>query len=162
MKSIIMCTNLLKNLFLILLIWFGPMEAEAHEAGAPFSSAFAEPIILHHAHIEDEQRVNFVGFKDFRTVEKEVDAFSSSLELAITWLDDFSLGSEIFISFSNTGTSNDVFGLGDIEMQPIKYAFFNKPETVITGALSLSLPTGDESQGLAGDQTTLGGNVFFD
>ena len=97
-----------------------------------------------------------------RRGEKEVDAFSSSLELAVTWLDDFSFGSEIFIPFSNTGTVNDQFGLGDIEIQPIKYAFWNKPERVVTGAFSLTLPTGDESRGLGGEQTTLGGLLFFD
>ena len=89
-------------------------------------------------------------------------AFSSSLELAVTWLDDFSFGSEIFIPYSNTGTVNDQFGLGDIEIQPIKYAFLNKPETVVTGVFSLTLPTGDESRGLGGEQTTLGGLLFFD
>jgi hypothetical protein len=100
--------------------------------------------------------------KNFRRGEKEVAAFSSSLELAVTWLDDFSFGSEIFIPFSDTGTVNDQFGLGDIEIQPIKYAFWNKPERVVTSAFSLTLPTGDESQGLGGEQTTLGGLLFFD
>jgi len=157
-----MSANLLKILSLSILAWFCAMEAGAHEVGAPFSSAFIEPILLHHAHIEDEQRVNFVGLKDLRTDEKDVDAFSSSLELAVTWLDDFSFGSELFIPFSNTGTSNDHFGLGDIEIQPIKYAFLNKPETVVTGAFSLTLPTGDESQGLGGEQTTLAGKLFVD
>ena len=157
-----MLANLIKILSLSILAWHCAFEAGAHEAGAPFSGAFPEPIMLHHAHIEDEQRINFVGLKDLRRGEKEVAAFSSSLELAVTWLDDFSFGSEIFIPFSNTGTVNDQFGLGDIEIQPIKYAFWNKPERVVTGAFSLTLPTGDESQGLGGEQTTLGGLLFFD
>jgi hypothetical protein len=138
------------------------METEAHEVGAPFSGAIPEPILLHHAHIEDEQKLNFVGLKDFRRDGKKEAAFSGSLELAVTWTDDFSFGSEIFIPFSNTGTSHDKLGLGDIEIQPIKYAFLNKPETVLTGAFSLTLPTGDESKGLGGEQTTLGGSMFFD
>jgi hypothetical protein len=161
-EHFVMLGNCRKFFSLTLLIWVFAVEAGAHEAGAPFSSAFAEPILLHHAHIEDEQRVNFTGFKDFRTEEKEETAFSSFLELAITWSDDFSLGSEIFIPFSNTGTTVDHFGLGDIELQPIKYAFWNQPETVVTGALSLSLPTGQESKGLGGEQVTVGGNVFLD
>jgi len=157
-----MSANCIKILGLSLLAWFCAIEAGAHEAGAPFSGAIPEPIMLHHAHIEDEQRINVVGLKDFRTEGKEVDAFFSSLELAVAWLDDFRFGSEIFIPFSNTGTSNNHFGLGDIELQPIKYAFLNQPEKVVTGAFSLTLPTGNESRGLGGEQTTLGGNMFFD
>ena len=157
-----MSANLIKILSLSILAWFCAIEAGAHEVGAPFSGAFPEPILLHHAHIEDEQRINLVGLNNLRRGEKEMDAFSSSLELAVTWLDDFSFGSEIFIPYSNTGTVNDQFGLGDIEIQPIKYAFLNKPETVVTGVFSLTLPTGDESRGLGGEQTTLGGLLFFD
>lgn len=89
-------------------------------------------------------------------------AFSTFLELAVTWTEDFRFGSEIFIPFSNTGTSTHHVGQDDIELQPIKYAFVNEPETVLTGAFSLSLPTGDESKGLRGEQTTVGENVFFD
>lgn len=157
-----MSANVIKILSLSILAWVWAIETGAHEGGAPFSGAFPEPIILHHAHIEDEQRINFVGLKNFRTEEKEVTAFATSLELAVTWLDDFRFGSEIFIPFSNTGTSNNHFGLGDIEIQPIKYAFLNRPETVVTGVFSLTLPTGDESRGLGGEQTTLGGNLFID
>jgi len=157
-----MSANVIKILFLSILAWVWAIETGAHEGGAPFSGAFPEPLILHHAHIEDEQRINFVGLKNFRTEEKEVTAFATSLELAVTWLDDFRFGSEMFIPFSNTGTSNNHFGLGDIEIQPIKYAFLNQPETVVTGVFSLALPTGDESRGLGGEQTTLGGNLFID
>lgn len=87
---------------------------------------------------------------------------SAELELAFTWLDNFRLGSEFFIPFSNTGVSNAEYGFGDIEIQPIKYAFLNLPETVLTGALALSLPTGDKSRGLGGEQTALGGKLFLD
>ncbi len=157
-----MSANVVKILFLFVLTWVWAIEAGAHEAGAPFSGAFPEPIILHHAHIEDEQRINLVGLNNFRRDDEETTAFFSSLELAIAWFDDFHFGSEIFIPFSNTGTSNNHFGLGDIEIQPIKYAFLNQPETVVTGVFSLTLPTGDESRGLGGEQTTLGGNLFID
>ena len=34
------------------------------------------------------------------------------------------------------------------------------PEKIVTGAFSLTLPTGDESRGLGGEQTNLGGLVF--
>lgn len=157
-----MPTHCIKVLLLSMLIWVCAMEAEAHELGAPFSSAIPDPILLHHAHVEDEQKLNLVGLKDFRRDGKKEAAFAGSLELAVTWLDDFRFGSEIFIPFSNTGTSHDKFGLGDIEIQAIKYAFLNKPETIVTGAFRITLPTGDESKGLGEDQTIIGGNIFFD
>lgn len=138
------------------------IKAEAHEAGSPFSGAFPEPLLLHHAHIEDEQRINFSRFENFRTGRGEEAALSAEMELAFTWTEDFRLGSEIFIPFSNTGVSNDKYGIGDIELQPIKYAFLNLPETVLTGAFSVGLPTGSESRGLGGDQTALGGKLFLD
>lgn len=145
------------------LVWLCTVEAGAHEAGAPFSGAFPEPILVHHAHIEDEQRINLVRFENFRTGNgNEETAVSSSLELAFSWTEEFNLGSEIFIPFSNTGNSNDPFGLGDIEIQPVKIAFVNEPETVLTGVFSVTLPTGDESRGLGGVQTALGGNLFLD
>lgn len=138
------------------------IEASAHETGAPFSGAFPEPILLHHAHIEDEQRLNLVGLSNHRRDDEEDTAFFSSVELAVAWFGGFQLGSEMFIPFSNTGSSSDDFGLGDIEIQPIKYAMLNQPERVLTGAFSLTLPTGQESRGLGGEQTTLGGLLFFD
>jgi hypothetical protein len=152
----------LKFLTAVILSGLWAIQAEAHEAGSPFSGAFPEPLLLHHAHIEDEQRINFSHFENFRTQRGEESALSAEMELAFTWSDDFRLGSELFIPFSNTGISNGKYGLGDLEIQPIKYAFLNLPETVLTGAFSVSLPTGDESRGLGGEQTALGGKVFLD
>ena len=147
---------------LVVFVCLWPIEASTHEVGTPFSGAFPEPLLLHHAHIEDEQRINFSRFENFRTERGEETAVSGEMELAFTWLEDFRLGSEIFIPFSNTGVSNAKYGVGDIEIQPIKYAFLNLPETVLTGALSVGLPTGDESRGLGGKQTVLGGKLFLD
>ena len=135
-----------------------------HEEGAPFSGAISEPIKVHHAHIEDEQSLNF-SFSD--NFQKEEDsnkrfAFESSLELATTWNDDFNLGSEVLIPFSNKGNGDDRYALGDIEIWPIKYAFLNQPETILTGAMSISLPTGDKTYRFGEEQTKLGALLFFD
>lgn len=154
--------NLAKFILLMALVCLGSVEAGAHEAGSPFSGAFPEPILLHHAHIEDEQKLNFTHFENFRTERGEENAFAMELELAVAWTEDYDLGSEIFIPFSNTGLSNDQFGIGDLEIQPIKYAFLNMPETVLTGALNVTLPTGDKSKGLGGEETALGGKLFLD
>lgn len=157
-----MPTNLLHILFLLIFVGLFTTDTMAHEVGAPFSSAFAEGIMVHHAHIEDEQRINFLGLSNLRRENQTVNAFSTSVELAVTWTKDFNLGSEIFVPFSNTGTVDNHFGLGDIEIQPIKYAFLNEPERVVTGAFSITVPTGDPSSGLGGDQTALGGLLFID
>jgi hypothetical protein len=93
-----MSPNLIKAISLAVLVWIYPIEA-----GAPFSGAFPEPLLLHHAHIEDEQRINFSQFENFRTGRGEESALSAEMELAFTWSEDFRLGSEIFIPFSNTG-----------------------------------------------------------
>ena len=70
-----MPTHGIKVLLLFMLILFCAMEAKAHEAGAPFSGAIPEPILLHHAHIEDEQKLNSVVLKDFRRDGKRSDGF---------------------------------------------------------------------------------------
>ena len=38
----------------------------SHEVGAPFSGAIIDPLEVHHAHIEDEQRLNFFFLNGFR------------------------------------------------------------------------------------------------
>lgn len=44
-------------------------EALAHEPGAPFSDAIVDPLVLHHAHIENEERINFFMLNRVRGVE---------------------------------------------------------------------------------------------
>jgi len=136
----------------------------SHEEGAPFSGAISEPIRTHHAHIEDEQSFNFSFIDNFRKEgnDKERFAFESSLELATAWNDDFDLGSEILIPFSNTGNDDNRYALGDIELWPIKYAFLNQRERILTGVLSIGIPTGDKTNGFGEDQTKLGALFFLD
>ncbi len=135
-----------------------------HEEEAPFSGAIGEPLIVHHAHIEDEQSFNFAFNDDFRKEEggKERFAFESSLELAKTWNDNFSFGSEILIPFSDTGNDDNRYALGDIELWPIKYAFLNQRERILTGVFSIGLPTGNKTQGFGEGQTKLGALLFLD
>ena len=56
-----------------------------HEERAPFSGAIIDPLKVHHAPIEDEQRVNLFLADDQRTSDgRSPDAFTASLELAAT------------------------------------------------------------------------------
>jgi len=142
----------------------------AHEEGAPFSGAIIEPLELHHAHIEDEQRVNLF-FRDNVPPEPEEaeegakprDVFFHTYEIA--WgSDDFRWGVEAFIPFSNEGTNDgeSVYGLGDIEIQPVKYAWINEPETILTTALGIVLPTGSERKELGEGNTLIEPHIFLD
>ena len=132
--------------------------------GAPLSGAISEPVILHHAHIEDEQSLNMSLHDHFEKEEggEKRSAFGSAFELASSWADDYNFGSEIFIPFSDTGNDNDRYALGDIEFWPIKYAFLNEPERIVTGALSIGLPTGDKKYGFGEEQTKLAALLFID
>lgn len=141
---------------------FGLQNTFTHEEGAPFSGAIVEPLKVHHAHIEDEQRINFSYINGFLKNEDKRDAFMNSLELAVDWTGDFYLGSEIFIPFSNTGYDKDNYNIGDVEIWPIKYSFINEPDTIFTGVLSFKLPTGSKPEGLGEGHTEIGCLLLLD
>lgn len=136
----------------------------AHQEGAPFSGAIIEPLKVHHAHIEDEQRLNFAALRQFHREEdlEPRSAFSNSLELAGSWGKTFRIGSEVFIPFSNLGEEKGRYGLGDVEFWPLKYAFINRPEQIWTGVLAFTLPTGRKSEGLGEGKTMIGPHFFLD
>ena len=135
-------------------------QAGAHEEGAPFSAAIIDPLVVHHAHLEDEQRLNMAFSKGFkRTDGKRRFAFMNEFEMAVA--KDFTRGAEIFIPFSTAGVGRD-YGVGDIEIQPIKWAFFNQPETIATAALSFTLPTGSKKAGLGEGNTVIAPHIFLD
>jgi len=132
----------------------------AHEEGAPFTAAIVDPLIVHHAHLEDEQRLNFFFSKGFlRKDGKKRFVFMNEYELAFA--KDFTWGGEIFIPFSTGGVNRD-YGVGDIEIQPIKWAFINQPETIVTAALAFTLPTGSKKHGLGEGNTVFAPHLFFD
>lgn len=144
----------------VLTILAGASGVRAHEEGAPFSAAIIDPLLVHHAHLEDEQRLNMFFSKGFRRADgKKRFAFMNEYELAIA--KDFTWGAEVFIPFSTGGVGRD-YGVGDIEIQPIKWAFINQPATIATVALSFTLPTGSERDGLGEGNTVFAPHVFFD
>lgn len=133
-----------------------------HEEGAPFSGAIIDPLKVHHAHIEDEQRLNLFFADDARTADgRSPDAFMNSVELAVTWDEHFRWGSEVIIPFTTAGHSRD-YTVGDIEFQPLKYAFVSQPETIWSVVLGFTLPTGSERQGVGDGNTVFEPHLFFD
>ncbi len=150
-------------LAILLTLAISTEAAFAHEDGAPFSGAIIEPLDVHHAHIEDEQRINLIHIDGLREKSgTKRTALYGSMELAVDWTGGFRVGSEIFIPFSNKGLDKNHYGIGDMVVWPVKYAFINEPETIFTGALTLVLPTGSESRGLGKGNTTLGVAALFD
>ena len=156
--------NFIRIILSIFFILFSSGLSMAHEKGAPFSGAISEPIKVHHAHIENEQSISFSFYDDFEKEEgdQKRSAMEASVEFGVAWNKAFNLGSEISIPLSDLGTDENRYGLGDIELLPIKYAFLNQPETILTGAMSISLPTGDKTHGFGEEQTKLGALLFFD
>lgn len=141
------------------------MSIHAHEAGAPFSGAIIDPLTLHHAHIENEQRLNLFGLRNVGGFEgTKRNAFKSELELG--WSNDkFNFGLEAFVPYRNIlsadGQSSEA-GIGDIEIRPIKFAFINMPDLVMSTASGLSLPTGNRNRGLGSGNTTFSQFLFVD
>jgi hypothetical protein len=127
----------------------------AHEEGAPFSGAITDPLILHHAHIEDEQRFNFFSaFGVHNGAGRKANAYDGEFELAYS-SSDFRYGFEIFVPVSNRPSPNSdrrEIGVGDIEFRPLKLALYNAPELVVSTAISVLAPTGNKRLGFGEGQ----------
>ncbi len=139
--------------------------ALAHEAGAPFSGAITDLLALHHAHLENEQRLNgYVARGIEGPLGEKRTGYESELELA--WAsEDFKLGAEFFIPLLRIPSAvpgQEESGIGDVEIRPIKYAFVNRPDFIVSTATGIVLPTGDKNQGLGEGNTTLSQLLFLD
>lgn len=138
---------------------------QAHEEGAPFSGAIIDPPILHHAHIENEQRLNFFVMRGVRDgAGRKRTGYEAELELAYA-SKDFRYGFEVFAPFSSLPDPDGegrATGIGDIEVRPLKYAFLMKPDFVLSTATAVGLPTGSESRGLGSGNTSLSQLLFAD
>jgi len=141
------------------------IPALAHEENAPFSGAIIDPFELHHAHIEDEQRINLGRsvYRNRSTGERTRTSFS---ELELAWAsEDFRFGMEVFIPYFDIRTSpagDRETGVGDIEIRPLKYAFISEPELVVSTATGITLPTGDNTRGLGDGYTSIRQFLFID
>lgn len=142
----------------------------AHEEGSHFSGAITEPLEVHHAHIENEQKLNFFfleeGAEEEEIAEKKTrrDVFRHTYEMAWRYSDDFRWGGEVIIPFSNERENDGhrVYGVGDIEFQPLKYAFINRPETILTGMIAITPSTGSRSRGFSEGKTGIAPHLFMD
>lgn len=140
-----------------------PTLAAAHEAGAPFSGAILDPLVLHHAHIENEQRLNLTATRTGAGSGLRRVSFGAELELS--WAaPSYDFGVEAFLPFSNLPDSGAgrVSGVGDIALRPIKFSPWMSRETVLTFATELVLPTGSTERGLGEGYVAVGELLFVD
>lgn len=100
-----------------------PSFAAAHEAGAPFSGAILDPLVLHHAHIENEQRLNLTAARTGAGSGFRGASFGAKLELSSA-APSYDFRVEAFSPFSNLPDSGAgrVSGVGDIALRPIKFS----------------------------------------
>ena len=135
---------------------------KAHEEGAPFSGAIIDPLALHHAHIENEQRINLFalrGVSGFSNPRRH----AGEAELEVAWSNEkFDFGVEAFLPFRSVPFGEGrQSGIGDADVR-IKYAFVNRPDFVLSAATALGLPTGERSRGLGSGNVTLTQYLFLD
>lgn len=101
---------------LSLLLVISARQSLAHEEGAPFSDAIVDPLILHHAHIENEERLNLFMLNRINEGESPGgQGYVSELELAYA-LPNHRYGFEVFIPVANLPAlqgSGRVTGLQD-------------------------------------------------
>lgn len=137
----------------------------SHEEGAPFSGSMIDPIILHHAHIENEQRLNFFVLKGMPG-ENGAKHTGNETELEVAYgSKDYRYGFEFFIPIKNMASPDGrgrVRGLGDMEIRPLKYSFVMKPDFVVSTASGFGLPTGSTKDGLGEGNTSFTQYFFGD
>lgn len=118
-------------------------SVSAHGGHAAQPISVIDPIVTHHALLEDELNLNLVGE---HVLAVDWSAAMGSLELAYAVND--MLGVEVFLPFgaawSTTGING---GLGDVELQIPKVSFVREYGLVMTTYVGLTLPTGSPSFG---------------
>lgn len=117
--------------------------ALAHGDHRSFSSALIDPLITHHAVLEDELKLNAFQFNGARTGNTVGLERSGSLELAYAFNDGWGIEAFVPIRGLNVGQTLGPLGLGDLEIDPIKYAFWQERDLIMTATVATTLPTGD-------------------
>lgn len=118
--------------------------ARPHGDHASQSPSIIDPLITHHAVLEDELKLNLFGW---RHAARDLTGGAASLELAYAFSD--LVGIEVFVPFGVTDTAGTLrAGLGDIELQVPKISFVREYGFVMTAYAALVLPTGSPGSGL--------------
>lgn len=132
--------------------------AHPHGDHASQSPSIIDPLITHHAVLEDELKLNLFAS---RYAAGSLTAGAASLELAYAFSDLF--GIEAFVPFGITDTFGTVRGgLGDIEVQVPKISFVREYGFVMTAYAALVFPTGSAGSGLGEGEWVVAPHLLTD
>lgn len=135
-----------------------PGGALAHGDHDEQSPALIDPLVTHHAVLEDELKLNLFGS---RFSAEDASAGALSLELAYAFTD--LLGVEVFLSLGMTDAGGRLRGgLGDLELQFPKISFVREYGFVMTAYLGVVAPTAAEGSGLGEGAWILAPHVLTD
>ena len=123
---------------ILLALLIQPAKSLAHGGHAAQPNSIIDPLITHHAVLEDEFKLNFFGSN---LKSENVSAVTASLELAYAFTD--LIGIELFTPFGFTNVAGEkTFGIGDIEFQFPKVSFIRRYGWVVTAYPAIQFPTG--------------------
>ena len=116
----------------------GSTATMPHGGHGRFSSYLIDPLFTHHAILEGELRVT--STLDRRKGGGSV--WGTSLEVAYVVTDAF--GIEIFVPLLRGRAPGDRTntGMGDLEVQPLKWSFYRTPNLLLTAVLGGVIPQG--------------------
>ncbi len=135
-----------------------PGAGRAHGLHSAQSPAIIDPLLTHHAALEDELKLNFFGA---RLEAERLTAATAFLELA--WAFSDLVGVELFLPFGVTAQDGLVEGgLGDVELQVPKVSFVRRFGWVMTTYAAVTLPTGRRAAGLGGEAWSVAPHLLTD
>lgn len=131
------CRYLSRPLCAILAAVAAPAQALAHGVHADQPIALIDPLLTHHAVLEDELKLNFAASRSESLERTDVGA---ALEVAYAFSDVW--GAEVFVptTYVSEGEAT-AFGLGEVELQLPKVSFLRSYGFVLTALTALSAPT---------------------
>lgn len=117
-----------------------PSSASAHSEHAAVAPGIIDPLVTHHAVLEDELKLNYEAV---RRGEDGAKRHLGSLELAVALADAW--GVEVFLPFGAVvGPTATTRGLGDLEVQIPKWSPVRRHGFVLTTYTAVRIPTATE------------------
>lgn len=134
----------------------GSLSAHGDHASQPLG--IIDPLVTHHAVLEDELKLNLFGS---RLEREDYSDLTSSIELAYAFTD--LLGAELFIPFGMTRQGDfEKIGFGDLELQLPKFSFIRQYGFVMTAYPAFVFPTGSTEAGLGGEDWVFAPHLLTD
>ncbi|MCH7948788.1 MAG: transporter [candidate division Zixibacteria bacterium] len=129
---------------LMIILCLSTAEIFGHGSHKSQPIGIIDPLVTHHAILEDELKFNYFNLKNDN---ENLKANLSSLEIAFAFTD--LIGFEIFLPFGSVEIDGIRYsGFGDIETFIPKISFIRKYGFVKTTYIAVRIPTGDEKADL--------------